>query len=232
MSVTPASIEGLTTPGGSDTPFTSGLKSLGKDDFLHLLIAKLENQDPLNPMQDEDFVAQLAQFSSLEQMANIAQGISEANEWDYLQMQSINNIMAAGLIGKEVQANFSGLYFDGNTPPTISVNTDRFAQTLEITIKNSSGHVVATLQEGDVTAGTHTFEWDGRDLQSNLVEAGRYTIDVVGTDRDGNTFTVDQSFSGLVEAVTYRDGSAYFQVNGMEIPFGDVRAIIDPEDEP
>ena len=81
---------------------TGSAQELGRNDFLELLIAKLQNQDPLKPMEDEDFIAQLAQFSSLEQMNNIAEGISASNEWDFLQMQSINNTMAAGLIGKEV----------------------------------------------------------------------------------------------------------------------------------
>ena len=159
-------------PVTNESSLPSALESLGKDDFLNLLITKLQNQDPLNPMQDEDFVAQLAQFSSLEQMTNIAQGISEANQWDYLQMQSINNIMAAGLIGKDVKVNFSGIYFDGTSSPKISFSTDQFAETLEIVIKDQYGNVVARLEENNLQAGDHSFEWDGRDLQSNIVESG------------------------------------------------------------
>ena len=54
----------------------------------------------MSPMQDEDFAAQLAQFSSLEQMQNIADGIKESNQWDLLQMQSLNNAMASSRFGE------------------------------------------------------------------------------------------------------------------------------------
>ena len=99
---------------------TGGLQTLGKDDFLQLLVTKLQHQDPLNPMEDSDFIAQLAQFSTLEQMHNISEGIATSNKWDFLQMQSLNNVMASGLIGREVTADFSGLYLDATNQPVIS----------------------------------------------------------------------------------------------------------------
>ena len=63
---------------------TGGVKTLGKDDFLQLMITKLRYQDPLKPMDDEDFIAQLAQFSSLEQMNNIANGIAASKDCTYV----------------------------------------------------------------------------------------------------------------------------------------------------
>ena len=111
-----------TTVGGMFSAGTSGgntgsVQNLGKDEFLQLMVTKLQNQDPLNPMEDEDYIAQLAQFSSLEQLTNISDGLDESNEWDYLQMQSINNVMAAGLIGKEVEASYDQVYYDGTKQP-------------------------------------------------------------------------------------------------------------------
>ena len=96
---------------------TGSMQSLGRDDFLQLLVTKLQHQDPLKPMEDSDFIAQLAQFSSLEQMNNIADGIESSNQWDYLQMQSMNNVMAAGFIGKDVKAEFNGVYLDFDNEP-------------------------------------------------------------------------------------------------------------------
>lgn len=82
-------------------------KQLGKDDFLKILAAELQNQSPTNPMDDKDFIAQLAQFSSLEQMQNMAEGFTSLNETlnNYLQKQtsfstSLNILQSAGLIGK------------------------------------------------------------------------------------------------------------------------------------
>jgi len=204
---------------------TGNVSSLGKDDFLQLLVAQMQNQDPLEPMDNTDFIAQLAQFSSLEQMSNIADGIDQSNEWDYLQMQSINNVMAAGLIGKEVKASYSGIYFDGVSEPTISLTTEEFAATLEISITDANGEEVAVLTEEDVLPGKQSFEWDGRDKFGNTVPEGQYTVTATATDTDGNVTNPPLSLIGLVEAVLYRDGAAYFRVDGVEIPFGDVAAI-------
>lgn len=204
---------------------TGSLQQLGKDDFLQLLVTKMQNQDPLNPMEDEDFIAQLAQFSSLEQMTNIADGIAESNEWDYLQMQSINNVMAAGLIGKEVEALYDTIYYDGSKEPKLTVTTDQYASEIEVTIRNAEGEVVATLSDQNLEAGKHSFTWDGKDAQGNQVPDGSYSVSVKAVDGSGAEFKPKLGMTGLVEAVTYRDGSAYFRVDGMEIPFGDVTAI-------
>lgn len=73
-------------------------KELGKDDFLNLLIAQLKNQDPLNPMKDTEFIAQLANFSSLEQISNMNKNLEE-----FLQQQQYQNSVAAvSMIGKEI----------------------------------------------------------------------------------------------------------------------------------
>jgi flagellar basal-body rod modification protein FlgD len=207
---------------------TDRTQTLGKDEFLQLLITKLQNQDPLQPMNDEDFIAQLAQFSTLEQMNNIADGITQANQWDYLQMQSLNNAMAAGLIGKDIQAKYDTLYIDDKNTPEIGFSVSSYAATVEFTIKDADGNVVATLVDEDVNPGAHTISWDGKDELGQRVPTGRYTIEAVAHDANGDTFTPDLILVGTVEAITYRDGSAYLQVNGVEIPLGYITAIGEP----
>ncbi|MGD8922724.1 MAG: flagellar hook assembly protein FlgD [Candidatus Zixiibacteriota bacterium] len=207
---------------------TGSLQSLGKDDFLQLLVTKLQYQDPLNPMEDQDFIAQLAQFSSLEQMSNIAEGISTSNQWDYMQMQSINNTMASGLIGKEIKATYDGVYVDSDTKPTISYTTDQYAAKIEFHIKDSEGVTIATLESTDVAPGTGSITWDGKDDLGNRVEDGYYEVEAVATDSNGETFSPKLSLVGLVSAITYRDGSAFLNVNGVEISLGDVTAIGEP----
>jgi flagellar basal-body rod modification protein FlgD len=204
---------------------TGQTPTLGKNEFLQLLITKLQNQDPLRPMDDEDFITQLAQFSTLEQMNNIAEGIAEANQLDYLQMQSINNAMASGLVGKDIEANYSSLYVDKDNSPKLSFTVDLYAPTVEFTIKDADGNVVATLVEEDVQPGKHTLEWDGKDDSGQRVPEGHYTVEAVAYDANNETFTPELMLVGTVEAVTYRDGAAYLRVDGVEIPLGDITAI-------
>ena len=200
-------------------------QSLGKNEFLQLLITKLQNQDPLRPMEDEDFIAQLAQFSTLEQMHNIAEGISEANQWDFLQMQSLNNAMAASLVGKDVQAAYSGLYVGKDNSPRFSFTVPSYAPTVEVTVRDAEGSVVATLVEENVSPGTCTLQWDGKDEFGQRVPEGHYTLEVVAHDANGDTYAPELTLVGTVEAVTYRDGAAYLRVDGVEIPLGDITAI-------
>ncbi|WP_333652365.1 flagellar hook assembly protein FlgD [Dissulfurispira sp.] len=98
---------GYMTPILSDSSYTKTVdsqgntkvkKELGKDDFLNLLIAQLKNQDPLNPMKDQEFIAQLATFSSLEQVSNMNKNLEE-----FLKQQSYQNAtVASTMIGKEI----------------------------------------------------------------------------------------------------------------------------------
>ncbi|MEA2031780.1 MAG: flagellar hook capping FlgD N-terminal domain-containing protein [candidate division Zixibacteria bacterium] len=204
---------------------SGNISALGKDQFLQLLVTQLQNQDPLSPMEDKDFIAQLAQFSSVEQLSNISDGISESNQNGYLQMQSINNVMASNLIGKEVKAGYDSVYYDGSTSPKISFTSDQYAEDLQINIKDINGSTVAVLNESGVSAGKHTYEWDGFDSNGNRANVGQYNIEVVATSSSGETFNPDMVLIGKVESVIYRGGAAYFRVDGVEIPFGDVAAI-------
>lgn len=204
---------------------TGSAQSLGKDDFLNLMITKLKYQDPMKPMEDEDFVAQLAQFSSLEQMNNIADGIASSNQWDFMQMQSINNSMATGLIGKDVIANYEGFLVDGEKTPVINFTTKEFAKDIEFTIKDEQGNVVARLKSSDVLAGVNQIEWDSKDSFGNTVDDGYYKVEVQATGSNGNQFKPSLSLIGTVESIAYRDGGAYLRVNGTEISLGDVSSV-------
>jgi flagellar basal-body rod modification protein FlgD len=221
-------ISPVSTDANGQPRATGSLQSLGKDDFLQLLVTKLQYQDPLEPMKDEDFIAQLAQFSTLEQMNNIADGITASNEWGFLQMQSINNAMAAGLIGKEIKAGFDEVYVDGDHTPTISFTTEEFASEIEFVIRDSSGEIVKTLRETEVEAGTGSITWDGKDDMGNEATEGWYRVEATAVNGEGVSFEPSLSLVGLVSAILYRDGAAYLSVNGADISLGDIIAVGEP----
>ncbi|MEW5794883.1 MAG: flagellar hook capping FlgD N-terminal domain-containing protein [Candidatus Zixiibacteriota bacterium] len=210
---------------------TGSQQMLGKDDFLQLLVTKLQYQDPLKPMEDEDFIAQLAQFSSLEQMNNIAEGIESSNQWDFLQMQSLNNVMASGLIGREVTADFSGVYLDSSNQPKISYTLSSHAAEIEFEVTDSQGNLVATITEKNIGPGAHTVRWDGKDNLGNRAPEGYYTIKAAATGSDDSAFTPTLQVIGVVTTITYRDGAAYVMINGTEISLGDIRSVGQPDND-
>lgn len=206
---------------------TGHLKELGKDDFLQLLVAKLEYQDPLSPVSDESFIAELAQFSSLEQMSNISEAIQSSNQWDYLQMQSINNAMASGLIGKDVKASYDNIYYEHGSNPTVSYSLDEPVVDLTFTIRDESGNIVATLSDSNLSAGTHKLSWDGTDQQGNRADEGVYTVEAAGVTASGESVEPALSVVGKVTEIVYRDGSTYVRIGGTEIPLSDITAVGD-----
>jgi len=198
---------------------------LDKDDFLKLLVAKLSHQDPLDPMADEDFVAQLAQFSSLEQLTNMNKNLEQDIQWNYMLSQTISNTMATSLIGRTVRADSSTLYVEEGGAADIAITLNRPATDLTVTIRDQYGRVVRTITEHDVAQGDHTINWDGTDDTGSPAAAGPYTVDVSAEDVNGNSFNPDQFLEGEVTGVTYRDGIALLNINGQHLPLASVLEV-------
>lgn len=220
---------GIISPVGVDSNgkalSTGSMKSLDKDDFLKLLVTKLTYQDPMKPMEDEAFIAELAQFSSLEQLQNLNNALVNSQQWDLMQMQTINNTMATGLIGKEVKATYSGVYLSDDNRPMINYTTTEQAAHIKVEIKNADGTVIRTLTQNDVPPGQSSVVWDGKDETGKRVSSGYYTIEISGESVGGTKMTPSTFVTGRVNGVVYREGSAFLQVNGLEIPLSDISAI-------
>jgi flagellar basal-body rod modification protein FlgD len=215
----------LTETGSSYGSTTTADRILDKDDFLRLLVAKLSNQDPLNPVEDEDFVAQLAQFSSLEQLSNMNENLEQDIQWNYMLSQTISNTMATSLIGRTVRADSSMLYLQSGDAADLAVNLDRPATDLTITIRDENGNVVRTITEKGLDSGDHVFNWDGTNDSGVQVPSGGYTVSVTAVDVNGNEFTPDQFIEGKVNGITYRDGIALLNVNGQDLPLASVLEV-------
>jgi flagellar basal-body rod modification protein FlgD len=155
MSTVPGINNGTTGTSTTNTS-QSGKKVLGEDDFLKMLIAQLKNQDPLNPLDGKDFAAQLAQFSSLDQLTQINTQLSALAS----SLASTNNSQAVSLIGDEVVANGSSVTVSG-TSTTLAYNLSQNVQQGTISIYDTS----------NVTPGTYTFAVSAADSGGNAVSA-------------------------------------------------------------
>jgi flagellar basal-body rod modification protein FlgD len=204
---------------------TSASNIMGKDDFLKLLVAKLSNQDPMNPVQDEDFAAQLAQFSSLEQLSNMNQSLTQDIQWNYLLSQTISNTMATSLIGKTVRADSSQVYLDTNGSADLTVNLDRPASELTISICDADGQTVRTITAKGLDKGDRVFNWDGTDDSGTQLASGIYTVKLSAKDGNGNTFTPSSIMEGKVSKVAYQSGIALLNINGQNIPLASVLEV-------
>ncbi len=143
---------------------------MGKEDFLTLLVAQLQNQDPLNPDDPTEFTAQLAQFSSLEQLFNL----NESMENVASAVSDSQKLSALSMIGKEVAYAESDFNFDGN-PVGIGYSIDGEASEITLLLQKD-GATVAELQGSELQQGDHFITWDGLTASGTPAPVGKYTI--------------------------------------------------------
>jgi len=192
-------------------------RNLGKDDFLNLLVTQLRNQNPLEPMQDQEFIAQLAQFSQLEQLENMNSSLATSTQVNYLMSQTIANTMATTLIGKTVIAEGADFFLTTNEDVDISFNLATEAASVEIKIFNDSGTLVRTIQLDDLPKGNNTCAWDGRNDEGGLLGSGDYSYEVTARTLSGESLIVNKRVIGVIDSVKYIDGQAYLIVGGYKV---------------
>jgi flagellar basal-body rod modification protein FlgD len=192
---------------------TSKAQSMGKEDFLKMLVAQLKNQDPLNPMSGTDFATQLAQFSSLEQLTNLNTGITNLG----LYQQSQSNLQAVNLIGKEVTAGQGNGFTAAGSPVNLYYDLSADTTAVKVNIYDETGALADTAYAFDQAAGVNNLTWNNVQERS-----GNYTFQVYAFDADGGTLSADTLISGKVSAVSFKDNSIYVNVEGQEVPFSEV----------
>jgi len=157
----------------TSTSATKTADIMGKEDFLTLLVAQLQNQDPLNPDDPTEFTAQLAQFSSLEQLYNLNESMAGLTT----AQANSEKLSALSLIGKEVSYNGSSFTFEGD-PIAVGYQLDGIASGVTLSLQNADGKTVKTLEAADteLKSGNHFITWDGTDMDGKTVADGTYKI--------------------------------------------------------
>jgi flagellar basal-body rod modification protein FlgD len=202
-------------------------KATNKDDFLKLLVAQMRFQDPMNPLQGSEFAAQLAQFSSVEELQNINSKMDSQTEANLMLARSVNNTIATTLIGKQVRAADDRVTFNGDDDVAIKYNLASFASPLTIEIVSDQGMTVRTLQVSSAGSGDNTAEWDGRDGRGNRVPPGEYTVSISATGTNGNRVSAMPLAIGRIDGVRFENGNPILLMEGKAIPFGAVLEILE-----
>jgi len=197
---------------------SSNDSDLGKDDFLNLLVAQLQNQDPLEPMDSTAFTSQLAEFSSLEQLSNVNENL------EYLQMYqaSINNAQAVSFIGKNIDALGNSIQLASGETEEIHFELSNNSSSVFINIYDEAGSLVKYIENGPLGEGKQSVEWDGTDNGGNPLPEGIYKFEVMAVNANGDKVQTATYISDRVTGVTFKNGVTYLLAGGMKIPIGDV----------
>lgn len=207
----------------SNTPQHSS--SLGQEDFLTILVAQLTHQDPLSPMEDTDMTSQLAQFSSLEQLTSINDGIKDLGS----SMAQSDMLSAVSFIGKEVKAEGYKISINDGNVSSIYYGFGEPVSSILMNIYDTDGGIIRSIELGSKEAGSYQYEWDGKNENGQVMPDGSYGVGILGEDIEGQAVMVQTEISGTVDAVVNEDGTQYLRLkDGRYLNFLNVKEIVDP----
>jgi flagellar basal-body rod modification protein FlgD len=207
-----ASSSGTTTKSGS-------IASIGKDQFLTLLVTQLKNQDPMSPMQPNEFAAQLAQFTSVEQLIQLNTAVNDQSAAVQVSTLAGQAALGASLIGKQVVAEGNGVTIPATGQGSIRADIGGTGGDATITLKDSTGKIVATRDLGSVAAGHRTLT-----LPADL-PAGDYSYQLTVKDSKQASVTVTTYTSGVVSAVEFDSGQIMLRLGGLKTSLGSIAEI-------
>lgn len=149
-------------------------QQITQDDFLKLLISQLQNQDPLKPLDNQEFAAQLATFNSLEQLI----GVNDKLETLQNKLLQSNQFSATALIGKQIAADGNQISLRQGDDSAIHYQLGSDAARVVVSIHNGQGELVRTLELANQKIGDQTVQWDGKDSAGRASPDGTYSFDV------------------------------------------------------
>jgi len=178
-----------------------------KEMFLKLLVAQLNNQDPLNPVEDKEFIAQLAQFTQVEELQKVNNGIGQMVE-AYDKQQLVSGAMLLGMRVLSSGYTISKGTYEGEPVATpIYYTADEELGTSTLTILNpNTGQIVYSENLGAKLAGDYIYTWNGKNGAGQAVPDGVYEVSINATNIDGRRSLVSTQVYGDVVLVEKTDG--------------------------
>ena len=189
------------------------------DTFLKLLTTQLQNQDPMSPMDSNQFTQQLVEFSQVEQQIGTNTNLQSLISLNQAQA----NTSAMSYLGKSVVlTNGEQALSSGTANWTYGLNNDATSTTLTVT--NANGKVVYS-GKGETAAGTHAFTWNGQDNNGNKLADGTYTLSATSVASDGSAVTTSVASKGVVSGIDTSGKSPQLIIGTMEVPLTDATLI-------
>ena len=221
----------------------TGSSEMGRDEFLQLLVAQLRNQDPTSPQDGHEFAAQLAQFSSVEQLTNIGSTLSSQSGQLTALAQALDGVQsgqsalaerlsgrmdlqaAASLIGQSVEVASGAVEWSGEGAVPVTVRLAAGVREVEVTLRDADGAVVRTLKTGGLGAGDHDVAWDGTLADGSVAPAGAYTASVTAVGADGKPADATPVLRGAVGRLSVEGDGVFLWIGGRKVPFSSLLSV-------
>lgn len=200
---------------------------LDKDSFLKLLSHQLQNQDPMEPVDQKKFAADLAQFSQLEQLANLNSKMENMGNNQPAEVK----FHGASFLGKEVLTTGTTLEYAGDRSwVTLPFSLEENAKEVSVRLFDSNNQMVAEIKKENLAQGNHQLTWDGEMNDGSPAVKDKYRMEVIGTNLDGETFRAQTQSSGKVTGVSFESGETVLSLaDGRKVFLRDVSSFKLPE---
>jgi flagellar basal-body rod modification protein FlgD len=193
---------------------------LGKDAFLKILMAQIQNQNPLDPMDSKEMTAQMAQFSSLEQLVNMN---TKMDKFGPDKTQQFLN--GTHLIGMRVKANSNIINLEEGKALEMKFQLPKDAEKVVVSVMDINGNKVRTIEREKLRQGDQGVKWDGRDDKGFPLASGEYMYGIDAATSTGERIPIASDFSGLVSGVQYERGQPVLLIDGKKVRMSDIRTV-------
>lgn len=202
----------------------TGVTDMGMMDFLNLFIAQLQNQDPLEPMDNNQLTSQTSQFSMVEQLVKIGDSVTKLAEGDSNNNSLDSLFSASSFIGKIVEFEGNTALFNGEGA-YMDFNLESPSYKTEIFVYDSSGNLINNVQAGQLNAGKNSIVWNGKNSEGEVVAAGQYKFVVKAYNSSGQEIDTKTFGNGYVSGVSQESGKIVFDLMGTELSADKVTAV-------
>ena len=209
-SAVPSSIRTTAQDAQTKLTATTGQGAMGQKDFLTLFTTQLKNQDPLDPVKNEAFVAQLAQFSQLEATTNMSTSLQTFVD----SMSSNQMLTGANLIGKKVSVADGPAQLTSGQPVQGVISLPNGADGVTMNVYDTKGILVSTVTAGPQTAGDMTWAWDGKDQAGNALPDGIYSFKATAVSQGAQIMPSVSTMASVIGVSQQPDKSVLLQFNG------------------
>jgi flagellar basal-body rod modification protein FlgD len=201
---------------------TTGNNQLGKDAFMTLLLTQMKNQDPTNPLKSHEMAAQLAQFTQLEKLNNINDGITGLRK----DAEPDHNFQALAFIGKTITTDNSKISrVDTEATHHVRFSIGADAQAAKMVVKDAAGNAVRTVEFKNLKTGKQDLEWNGQLDDGSKAPAGEYTVSIAATGSNGRGLAVDMKIEGVISGVNFTPKGPQLMVGKQLVNMSDVKSI-------
>lgn len=203
-----------------DIPSSTHAQTLGKDDFLTLLVTQLQNQDPLKPMDPTEFTSQLAQFSSLEQLNNINENLEALHSIQ----DGFDRMSALSMIDKYVVSESETFKFHGEAVE-IGFRFNEKIKDATVYIITSEGQTVGDIKVAHPSAGEPFVWWDGKDQNGQQLPDGNYSLRVVGTTQEGDPISGSSLVKSQITGVDFSEPETILMTTNGPVKLSEISKV-------